>query len=76
MNVIPMYQWVKDHRTGERKNDLQCPFGVRDLSSDECYSGSGRNRCKFFVRYDWEKFYGCIICNHTKEETKLQLELF
>lgn len=42
----------------------QCPFGVRDLTRDECYSGSGRNRCPHFVRYDWEQHPGCIACNH------------
>ena len=33
--------------------DMRCPFGVRDLKHDECYSGSGQNRCEFFVRYNW-----------------------
>ncbi len=40
-----------------------CPFGVRDLQNDECYSGNGTNRCKYFVRYDWDKHKGCIACN-------------
>ena len=41
-----------------------CPFGVRKLEHGEerCYYGNGKNRCKYFVRYDWEEHYGCIAC--------------
>lgn len=39
-----------------------CPFGVRDLQHDECYSGNGNNRCKYFKRYDFEKKYTRIVC--------------
>lgn len=42
-----------------------CPFGVRDLSKDECYSGSGLNRCSYFVRYVW----GDPVHNQTIECT-------
>lgn len=70
---------------GETKQDAngyyyrertQCPFGVRDLKNDECYSGNGKNRCKFFVRHDWDKHYGCIACSHEPIKTNIQLELF
>ena len=50
-----------------------CPFGVRDLQNDECYSGNGVNRCKYFVRYDWEKHEGCIACSHPEKENQLTL---
>lgn len=49
-----------------------CPFGERDLQNDECYSGNGQNRCPFFVRYDWEKYKGHVICNHPPKKTKSQ----
>ena len=44
-----------------------CPFGLRKLEhgEDECYSGNGKNRYKYFMRYDWEKHYGCIACSCT-----------
>lgn len=41
-----------------------CPFGERDLDNDECYSGGGRNRCKYFIRYDWDEHSGCVACTH------------
>ena len=41
-----------------------CPFGERDLQNDECYSGSGKNRCPYFVKYDWEQYNGEVICKH------------
>lgn len=50
-----------------------CPFGVRDLQNDECYSGNGVNRCKWFVRYDWENHAGCIACSHPEKENQLTL---
>lgn len=50
-----------------------CPFGVRDLQNDECYSGNGVNRCKYFVRYDWGEHEGCIACSHPEKENQLTL---
>lgn len=60
-------------------NDLkqyvtECPFKVRDLKNDECYSGNGKNRCEWFVRYDWEHHYGCIACSHPQDKQKDDLE--
>ena len=51
-----------------------CPFKERDLQKDECYSGNGKNKCRFFVRYDWGKHYGCIACNHPKIKKSIQQE--
>ena len=51
-----------------------CPYGERDLQKDECYSGNGKNRCPYFVRYDWEKHPGCIACNHPPKKQFEQLE--
>lgn len=55
-----------------RLRQVRCPFGIRDLSTDECYSGMGRNRCKFFERYahEWTDDYSgkCrsyIVCRGT-----------
>lgn len=48
----------------------QCPFGVRDLLHDECYSGNGQNKCKYFVRYDHDKHAGCVACTHPPIEQK------
>ena len=53
---------------------VPCPFGVRDLSKDECYSGNGRNKCKYFVRYDWEKHPGCVACTHPPKEIQLEFD--
>jgi hypothetical protein len=55
--------------------DYKCPFHERDLTRghDECYSGSGANRCPYFVRYDWSEHPGCIACTHPPVT---QLELF
>ena len=42
---------------------FRCPFGVRDLAVDECYSGNGKNRCKYFVCYDWITEHApCVQC--------------
>ena len=80
MNYILNYP---SYRHGEDFSKLknfypqrQCPFGIRDLNNDECYSGAGHNRCKYFVRYDWDKYYGCILCNHPEKINVVQLELF
>jgi hypothetical protein len=51
-----------------------CPFNVRDLQNDNCYDGNGKNRCKWFVRYDWEKHAGCIVCKHPPLKESLQRE--
>jgi len=63
MNRIPI--WHGESKQGADgywyRNRTQCPFAVRDLSQDECYSGNGQNRCKYFVRYDDGTD---IICNH------------
>ena len=50
-------------------HETRCPFGVRDLTQDECYSGNGKNRCKYFVRYDWGEHSGCIVCTCDKPRT-------
>ena len=54
----------------------ECPFKERDLTTDECYSGNGQNRCKYFVRYDWESHYGCIACTHPPLKESMQPSLF
>lgn len=63
---------------GELKRSTVCPFGVRDLSNDECYSGNGKNRCPYFVKYDWDKHYNHIACNHAplKKSDDLEGQLF
>ena len=53
---------------------VPCPFGVRDLSKDECYSGNGQNKCKYFVRYDWDEHPGCVACTHPPIKKEIQLE--
>lgn len=35
-----------------KPRQVRCPFDIRDLSKDECYSGNGQNRCKYFKKYD------------------------
>ncbi|MBQ3836173.1 MAG: hypothetical protein II814_03490 [Treponema sp.] len=66
---------IQDPATGLWHTERsQCPFGVRDLTSDECYSGSGRNRCPYFVRYDWEQHAGCIACNHPPVEQQREFD--
>lgn len=52
----------------DRYDDVKyspCPFGLRKLEdgSERCYYGNGVDRCKYFVRYDWDKHYGCIACS-------------
>lgn len=63
---------------GELKRSTVCPFGVRDLSNDECYSGNGKNHCPYFVKYDWDKHYNHIACNHQplKKSDDLEGQLF
>ena len=57
MNLILQSLWKNNRKTEDLKNlknlypDGQCPFGIRDLNNDECYSGNGKNRCKY--KYDW-----------------------
>lgn len=44
---------------------IECPFGERDLMHDTCYLGNAEHRCKYFVKYNWEKpYYGYIVCSH------------
>jgi hypothetical protein len=42
-----------------------CPFGLRKLEdgSERCYYGGGKDKCKYFVRYDWGQHSGCIACS-------------
>lgn len=51
-------------------SDYKCPFNERDLTygHNECYSGSGKNRCPYFVKYDWDKHFGHIECTHPQIE--------
>lgn len=65
MTFIPQYY---DKTVGHYA--AECPFKVRDLVNDECYSGSGQNRCEWFVKYDWEHHHGCIACNHPVDVQK------
>ena len=51
-----------------------CPYGERDLQTDNCYDGSGLNKCPYFIKYDWVNYNGHIVCNHP--EKKIQGELF
>lgn len=57
-------------KTYVKISDFKCPFGERDLSygHNECYSGSGKNRCPYFVKYDWNTHQGCIECTHPTEK--------
>ncbi|MBO6100629.1 MAG: hypothetical protein J6P07_04785 [Spirochaetaceae bacterium] len=66
MNFIPIEEGETKQREDGTfyKERTQCPFNVRDLKNDECYSGNGKNRCRWFIRYDWDKHYGCIVCSH------------
>ena len=43
---------------------VRCPFGIRDLSEENCYDGMGRNRCKYFKKYEHnaEKHQSYIVC--------------
>ena len=51
----------------QNMNALRCPFGIRDLNNDECYSGNGQNRCPYFVKYDWESEHApCVQCTCDK----------
>lgn len=83
-----MVTWVGiDEEASKKSNPYRfirhCPFGVRDLENDVCYSGNGINKCKYFKKYDWEKHYGHVECHcdlpridiEVKKEP-IQLELF
>jgi hypothetical protein len=75
MTFIPIEQSRKYNPETDCYDDVKytpCPFGVRDLQNDRCYDGGGKNRCKWFVRYDWEKHAGCIACSHTKKRYEQQ----
>lgn len=55
MNTEEAHREIKKHFDDFQTkiaHRTQCPFAVRDLSQDECYSGNGQNRCKYFVKYD------------------------
>ena len=54
----------------------ECPFKERDLKNDCCYNGIKEDRCKYFVRYDWDKHYNHIECTHPPIKDSQQLELF
>lgn len=69
-----------------KKIPIKCPFGIRDLKNDECYTGMGVNRCKYFVRY--KHYFGgetlpngkkvinsssSIICKGKFEDRQLKL---
>ena len=81
MTIFKLYDYEKKEN-GCRAITNPCPFGVRDLENDECYSGGGNNRCQWFVRYD----YPYVVCKHPAEtksadsepvqEDPLQLRLF
>ena len=63
------------HHPDVRPEDVQCPFGERDLQNDECYNGV--NKCPFFIRYEWcNEHNACIACNHPPVPKAVQLELF
>ena len=86
MNYIQM----RDPQTG-RDLHPKCPYGVRDLHNDVCYSGMGKNRCEYFVKYehyltgeiarDGTRVRSCMSyivckCNKPKRGTWVQLSLF
>lgn len=86
MTRIPLY----DKNTGRRIQE-QCPFGERDLKTDECYSGMGKNRCPYFIKYehfmtgeilpDGSRVRTCMSyiqckCDKPRKGTWVQLELF
>ena len=75
MTFIPIEQSRKYNPKTACYDDVKytpCPFGVRDLQNDRCYDGGGKNRCKWFVCYDWEKHAGCIACSHPKKRYEQQ----
>ena len=72
-----MITYVPTQFAGIPKEQVQCPFGVRDLQNDECYSGNGQNRCPYFVRYEWcNEHNGHIACNHSPKQKYVQGNLF
>ena len=76
MTRIPLYD-----KNGDYKSDLQCPFGERDLRTDECYSGMGKNRCPYFVKYEHlfsdetpdGRCQSYIVCTNKHKDTQLTL---
>lgn len=83
---IPLY----DNETGKALHP-QCPFKVRDLHTDECYSGNGKNRCEYFIKYehlftgeklpDGSRVRSCMSyivckCDKPRKGTWVQLSLF
>ena len=75
MNRIPI--WHGESKQGADgywyRDRTQCPFAVRDLNQDECYSGNGQNRCKYFVKYDDGTD---IICNYPPKEEPTVFDFF
>ena len=62
------------HKRGTKPEEVKCPFGERDLQTDECYSGGGHNRCPYFIRYEWcNEHNGCIACKHPPIDRQLNL---
>lgn len=74
---MKIYYIPTHHCKGGRPEDDRCPYGVRDLQTEACYDGNGKNKCPYFVRYDWSKEHsGCIACTHPQKPKYVQLELF
>ena len=72
-----MITYVPTHHAGIPPEEVLCPFGERDLQNDVCYSGSGHNRCPYFIRYEWcNEHNGHIACKHPPVQKYRQLELF
>lgn len=77
MEFIPIEKSRKYNPVSKCWDDVEytpCPFGERDLQTDECYSGNGKNRCPYFVRYDWETHPGCIACKHPPINHQLEFD--
>ena len=72
-----MITYVPTPHCKDNPQEARCPFGERDLQNDECYSGNGRNRSPYFIRYDWsDEHSGYIACNHPPKPKYVQLSLF
>ena len=53
-----------------------CPFGLRKLEdgSERCYYGNGKDKCPYFVRYDWGEHAGCIACKCDLPRNDVQVD--
>lgn len=77
---MPMTQIPMLDGNGQRMQ-VQCPFHERDLHNDHCYDGMGRNRCKYFVRYEHilsgespdGRNHSYILCTNKHKDTQLSL---